>query len=118
MTKKVIDSNKLRETLANQGKTTQDRFDRAESILLQTRPTPVAEPVPPKSSLVKGTFSMPPYDYALIEKIRTKAAKEGHISPNSEVIRAGLHALDLLEGPELVDMLERLEKLTPGRKVN
>jgi hypothetical protein len=59
---------------------------------------------------------MPPDDYALIEKVRTKVAKEGHISANSEVIRAGLHALDLLEGPKVIDMLDRLEKMTPGRK--
>ena len=116
MAKKVIDGTKIRQTIANQDKVTQERFDRADSILLQARPMSVLEPVPQKSSLVKGTFSMPPDDYSLIEKIRTKAAKEGHISPNSEVIRAGLHALDLLEGRELVDMFERLEKMTPGRK--
>jgi hypothetical protein len=116
MTKKVIDGNKLRETIANQNKATQERFDRADSMLLGARPIPVPEPVPSKSSVVKGTFSMPPDDYALIEKIRTKVAKEGHISANSEVIRAGLHALDLLEGPKVIDMLDRLEKMTPGRK--
>ena len=118
MTKKVIDGEKLRETLANQNKATQERFDRADSMLLGARPIPVPEPAPAKSSLVKSTFCMPPEDYALIEKIRTKAAKEGHISANSEVIRAGLHALHLLEGAKVVEMLRRLEKLTPGRKAN
>jgi hypothetical protein len=116
MTKKVIDGDKLRETIANQNKATQERFDRADSMLLGARPIPVTEPVPAKSSLVKSTFCMPPEDHALIEKIRTKVAKEGHISANSEVIRAGLHALDLLEGAKVVDMLHRLEKMAPGRK--
>lgn len=116
MAKKIIDGTKIRQTIANQDKATQERFDRADSILLGARPIPTIESGPEKSSLVKGTFSMPPYDYALIDKIRTKAAKEGRISASSEVIRAGLHALDLLEGQELVGMLDRLEKMTRGRK--
>lgn len=118
MAKKVIDGTKIRQTMENQDKATQERFDRADSILLGAgaRPIPTIEPVPQKSTLVKGTFSMPPYDYALIDKIRTKAAKEGRISASSEVIRASLHALDLLEGQELVDMFDRLKKMTPGRK--
>lgn len=116
MTKKVIDGTKIRQTIANQDKATQERFERADAMLLGARQIPVPEPVNSKSSLVKCTFCMPPDDYSLIEKIRTKAAKEGHISANSEVIRAGLHALNLLEGREVVDMLDRLEKMTPGRK--
>ncbi len=115
MTKKMFDNNKLRTTVANQDKALQDRFDKADSILLKpSAATP--EPVAKKSPVVRDTFSMPHDDYARIGKIRTKAAKEGHISTKSEVIRAGLQALDMLKGEELVVALNRLEKVTPGRK--
>ena len=106
MAKKIIDTSRLRVTEENQDKVTLDRFKRADSILTKKQ----------KSSVVRDTFSMPPDDYALIEEIRTAAAKEGRISTKSEVVRAGLQVLSLLKGHELVDALNRLEKIYPGRK--
>lgn len=115
MAKKIFDTSNLRATVENQD-ALQDRFDKVDSILLRGPSTTTHEPLPPKSSVVRDTFSMPPSDYALIEKIRTAAAKEGTISTKSEVIRAGLHALDAFAGQELVCLLGQLEKMVPGRK--
>ena len=118
MTKKMFDNNTLRSTVAHQDQALDDRFAKADSILLKA-PPPAPEPVPApqKSSVVRDTFSLPPSDYALIDVLRRTAAKEGRISTSkSEVIRAGLQALHLLEGQILIQALNRLEKILPGRK--
>lgn len=118
MTKKMFDSNTLRSTVAHQDQALEDRFAKADSILLKTStaaPEPV--PAPQKSLVVRDTFSLPPSDYALIDAVRRTAAKEGRISTSkSEVIRAGLQVLHLLEGQALILALDRLEKILPGRK--
>lgn len=114
MTKKKFD-NQLRATVESQDKVLLDRFEKADSILLKP-PAAAIELPPQKSSVVRDTFSMPPGDYALIEALRTTAAKEGRISSKSEIVRAGLNTLDMLESQGLVEALNRLEKVAPGRK--
>ena len=118
MTKKMFDEVKLRSTVAQQDVVLVDRFDKADSILLKApEPTTELRPAPQKSSVVRDTFSMPPDDYARIEELRIIANKEGRSSTSkSEVVRAGLQALGLLDGKRLVEALNRLEKLVPGRK--
>lgn len=118
MTKKLFDNNRLRSTVAHQDQALEDRFAKADSILFKTSaPAPEPVPAPQKSLVVRDTFSLPPSDYALINALRRTAAKEGRISTSkSEVIRAGLQALHLLEGQDLILALDRLEKILPGRK--
>ncbi|WP_425252147.1 hypothetical protein ACPJXG_20265 [Janthinobacterium sp. NFX145] len=118
MTKKMFDEAKLRSTVAQQDVALVDRFDKADSILLKaTEPTMELRPSTRKSSVVRDTFSMPLDDYALIEKLRLIANKEGRSSTSkSEVVRAGLQALGALSGQQLVQALSKLEKLAPGRK--
>lgn len=118
MTKKMFDKVKLRSTVAQQDATLVDRFAKADSILLKT--PEAAAPISPatkKSSVIRDTFSMPLNDYALIEKLRIIANREGRSSTSkSEVVRAGLQALGALSGQQLAQALGRLEKLAPGRK--
>ncbi len=118
MTKKMFDNVKVRATVTQQDVALVDRFDKADSILLKApEPAPEPMPAPQKSSVVRDTFSMPPNDYARIEELRIIANKEGRSSTSkSEVVRAGLQALGLLDGKRLVEALNRLEKLVPGRK--
>ena len=118
MTKKLFDNVKVRATVAQQDVALEDRFDKAVSILLKA-PEPASEPAPTlrKTSVIRDTFSMPPGDYARIEELRITANKEGRSSTSkSEVVRAGLQVLGLLNGQQLVEALNRLEKLLPGKK--
>jgi hypothetical protein len=118
MTKKMFDNNTLRSTIAHQDQALEDRFAKADSILLKTSAA-APEPVPTsqKSLVVRDTFSLPPNDYALINALRRTAAKEGRISTSkSEVIRAGLQTLHLLKAEDFILALDRLEKILPGRK--
>jgi Arc/MetJ-type ribon-helix-helix transcriptional regulator len=85
------------------------------------KPVKKASPVPSAIRLVaqhvtRDTFSMPSSDYRLIEQMRVRAALEGRNTNKSEVIRAGLRGLLALEPADLVAILNRLEKVKPGRK--
>ena len=85
------------------------------------KPVKKASPVPSAIRLVaqhvtRDTFSMPSSDYGLIEQLRVRAALEGRNTNKSEVIRAGLRGLLALEPRDLVAILNRLEKVKPGRK--
>ena len=64
---------------------------------------------------VRDSFTMPEVDFALIAtlKARTLAAKRA--TKKSELLRAGLHALALLDAARLVAALEQLEPVKIGR---
>ncbi len=66
--------------------------------------------------VVRDTFSMPTQDYSVIEVIRIRLAREGYICSKSEVIRAGLLALNSMPGGELVERISVVEKIKMGRK--
>ncbi len=53
----------------------------------------------------------------MIEEIRIKVAKQGYIYSKSEVIRAGLLALEAMPPHEMVYRLRAVQKIKPGRKV-
>lgn len=120
----------LHKTTKAQDKAVDDRFAAADSALLSGKPPVVvpAQPQPPAtpagsttvadpSQLVtRDTFSMPSGDYALIEQLRVVAAKQGRNTNKSEVIRAGLRHLLALKPAQLVELLDGLEKVKPGRK--
>lgn len=118
MTKKMFDIAKVRSTIAQQDVVLEDRFDKADSVLLQT-PKSTPAPTLQKTTVIRDTFSMPADDYDRIEVLRIAANKQGRSSTSkSEVVRAGLLALSSLDGQQLVEVLDRLEKLVPGRKAN
>jgi hypothetical protein len=121
-----------------------DRFAKADSTLLSGKvaeqvplpsPAPIMAPVskatvtpkpkpaalavePAKEGVMvtRDTFSMPAGDYALIEQLRVRAAREGRNTNKSEVVRAGLQSLIALEPAQVVKILNGLEKVKPGRK--
>lgn len=120
----------LRKTATTQQKVIEDRFAVADSTFLSGKavepaPAPVAEAKPAKmpgvpakqgTLVTRDTFSMPSGDYALIEQLRVRAAREGRNTNKSEVIRAGLQSLMVLEPAKLIAVLDALEKVKPGRK--
>lgn len=68
-------------------------------------------------TVIRDTFSMPGADYKLIESLRTQAARQGHIHTKSEVIRAGLLVLSAMSPVDLVEALDKVKRVKPGRKV-
>ncbi len=92
--------------------------DAAAPVVVQSEATPLSEAGASRgeTSVIRDTFSMPPGDHGLIETLRTRAAREGRNTSKSEVVRAGLLALVDLSAAQLVEVLDRLERVKPGRK--
>jgi len=140
-------SGALRRTATEQKTAIEDRFARADSVLLAKSPStepaaapapatkaqapekkapttvpPVAPPVEAPTEagasefVIRDTFSMPQPDHAVIDTLRTRAAREGRITNKSEVVRAALRLMETLPAAELVAHLDTLQRVKPGRK--
>jgi hypothetical protein len=64
---------------------------------------------------VKDTFSFPVADHAMIGDLMALLLKNGVKANKSEIIRAGLHALNGLSQEELMDSLEGIDRIPVGR---
>ena len=132
----------LSASLKAEDRAVKDRFERAEALLgdekaeLQrekdTKRTahggeqnspPVSspfEPEPEKKSrkrqqTVRDNFTFPQNDYELIASLKKRCLQQAVSVSKSEIIRAGLHALESMSNPELLKLIENLEKLKTGR---
>jgi hypothetical protein len=107
-----------------------DKFEKAEAALgraekpaaarvggsraaVATRPAHVREI--PLGKVTRDSFTMPSTDYEKIGQLRAKCLKAGLSVTKSEIIRAGLHALESLPMEHLRGVIESLEKVKTGR---
>lgn len=68
------------------------------------------------ADIIRATFTMPKSDLDSIEELRRRLVKEsGEIFNRSEVIRAGLLALQGLPESRLRGVTKQLERFRPGR---
>ncbi len=78
--------------------------------------TPPHKPAPPeRAKLVRDGFTMPEADYALIKELKLRLHSVRREAKKSELLRAGLQALALLDAPSLAAALDRLEPVKTGR---
>ena len=105
-----------------------DKFERAEAALSGAAMSPTAA-VPltatksrvmtdhrrPIEKVIRDSFTMPVYDYEKISQLQAKCLKLGIGVTKSEVLRAGLHALERLTADELRIEMRAVEKIKPGR---
>ncbi len=74
------------------------------------------KPAPPeRAKLVRDGFTMPEADYALLKTLKQRLLGQGREAKKSELLRAGLQALALLDAPALAAALDRLEPVKTGR---
>lgn len=117
-------SSALRATSTQQKAVIEDRFSRADSVLLNpssavaaavavVQAETVAQAIP---LVTRDTFSMPSEEHAIIEKLRLIAAKENVLVNKSEIARCALQLLGELNTTELVTRLAALKKGKPGRR--
>jgi len=64
---------------------------------------------------VRDSFTMPEADFALIATLKARAMSAKRETKKSELLRAGLHALALLDTQTLVAALGRLQPVKVGR---
>ena len=127
MTKKSMKS-ALSSSLRAEDEAVRNRFEKAESLLQdksnqvaapatdkQQLPKDAPPPTPKQKKVIRDSFTLPGGDYELIATIRQRCLKLAVNATKSEVIRAGLHILESLSDEELIQVMERLEKVKTGR---
>lgn len=75
------------------------------------------KPVTPaeRAKLVRDGFTMPEADYALFKELKNRLHGVKREAKKSELLRAGLQALALLDARSLAAALDRLEPVKTGR---
>jgi hypothetical protein len=73
------------------------------------------KPVKSKAKLVRDSFTMPQADFDLIAKLKARTLAFARPTKKSELLRAGLAALQALDDPHLELALAALVPLKPGR---
>lgn len=71
-----------------------------------------------KVKVVRDSFTMPQTDYAMIATFKEIFLKNGMHVKKSEVLRAGLHALEKLSAAQLKKTFAALEPIKTGRPRN
>jgi hypothetical protein len=92
------------------------RFEKAETALSGKKSRTVRQPpeeAPPK--VIRDSFTIPEAEYELIFRIKKRCMKAGVGANKSEVLRAGLAALDRMPDGELARQFERLPRVKTGR---
>ena len=120
----------LSKSLEAEDDAVRSRFEKAESLLGQKRmktkhPKGKEEqvrspkkPKPPKSKVIRDSFSLPKDDYGLIKDLQKRCLGLVQSVSKSELVRAGLHALVKMPDAELIKTLGSLEKVKTGRPTN
>jgi hypothetical protein len=68
-----------------------------------------------RAKLVRDGFTMPEADYALLKALKNRLHEVKREAKKSELLRAGLQALALLDAKDLAAALDRLEPVKTGR---
>ena len=69
----------------------------------------------PHSKVIRDAFTFPEEDYQLISKLRDRLLSNAVNASKSEVLRAGLIALDRMGDRKLVELIGSLTKIKTGR---
>ncbi len=68
-----------------------------------------------KPKLVRDSFTIPKAEYGAIERLKARAAKAGRPAKKSELLRAGLMALEAMGDPGFIAALKAVPAIKTGR---
>lgn len=113
MVKKNIHS-ALSASLKAEDDAIRSRFENAEKALsAQTEEAPPEHPK--KTSVIRDSFTLPQEDYELIGMLQNRCLNLATNVNKSELMRAGLHALNNLSDRALLAVVADLTKVKTGR---
>jgi hypothetical protein len=97
-----------------------EKFDRADNLIKGIEDSSVKnDPEPPQpkphKTVVRDSFTLPEDDYQLIDLLRQRCLKNGMSATKSEIVRAGMHSLNILSDEALIEVLQGLLKIKTGR---
>ena len=76
----------------------------------------LAKPLPePKPKLVRDSFTMPEAEYTVIEQLKRRASVLERPTKKSELLRAGIKALNALSDAALLAALQAVPTIKTGR---
>lgn len=70
---------------------------------------------PPKVKLVRDSYTIPKDEHASIEELKQRCLSHGMAAKKSEILRAGLRALNEMDNTALLDIMTRIERIKTGR---
>ncbi|MDQ6786028.1 MAG: hypothetical protein M3033_04310 [Acidobacteriota bacterium] len=110
----------LKGSLLMEEQTVKDRFEKAETLLGEKSVADVSKKGNEKRreeqiKVVRDSFTMPQTDYELITLLKKRALQAGSETNKSEVLRAGLLALNQMSDTEFLDKISIVEKIKTGR---
>ena len=93
----------------------------AKKATAPKKPKPAAKPkkaaaAPAELKVVRDGFTMPQADYDKIKSLKARCLKNGVEVKKSQLLRAGLLALESLPLPELLQRIAALSPVKAGRK--
>ena len=94
------------------------RFEKADTVLSKKHaPAPPDEPSAPNGAgkVIRDSFTIPNNEYELISRIKKRCMKAGVGANKSEVLRAGLAALNEMSDRELAEVVGALTRVKTGR---
>jgi hypothetical protein len=95
-----------------------DRFEKAESVIGGGKATLRDQGKPQRNGankVVRDSFTIPGGEYELISLIKTRCMKAGISANKSEVLRAGLAALQAMPDRDLANLFGKLPRVKTGR---
>jgi hypothetical protein len=94
-----------------------DRFEKAESVIGGGKSSSRVKQPPSNGAgkVIRDSFTIPDDEYELISRIKKRCMKAGVSANKSEVLRAGLAALDSMSDRELAKAVEGLARVKTGR---
>lgn len=117
----------LGKSLKEESKAVEQRFAKAEVVFSQTKLDTNSSKTQTDNQVlaaldeiktdkvIRDSFTLPSQDYQLIDVIRKRALKASTSITKSEVIRAGLLALQAMHEEDLLKVINSLTKVKSGR---
>lgn len=70
---------------------------------------------PERPKLIRDSFTIPEDDYKKIRQLKARCLEYGLELKKSELLRAGLSALESMERKEFIETVNKVERLKTGR---
>lgn len=104
-------------TLKSEGHAVETRFENAETLLKKREEAISANSLTiKKNKVIRDSFTMPASYYILMSSLQQRCMREGVSVNKSELLRAGLDALNSMSTNDIVKFVQGLTKLKPGRR--
>ena len=81
----------------------------------RTSPAAAADAAKPKQKLVRDSFTIPKLEYAVLDALKLRAARLMRPTKKSEVLRAGIAALQAMSDEDFLAVVNGVPSLKTGR---